>query len=136
MSKWSGSIALGAILKELKIALAINLLIFFFGNLFLSLAWGLANTLTLLLIHISGNLGQPNKIFLPIYLFATLFAFYLTPLMVKLYDKRIIVLVCIGAVGLLSPAAFIMYNLGLTPEKGSMQLVIFVQFIFTISHYF
>ena len=46
--------------------------------------------------------------------------------MVKLYDKRIIVLVCIGAVGLLSPAALIMYNLGLTPEKGSMQLVFFI----------
>ena len=29
-------------------------------------------------------------------------------------------------VGLLSPAAFIMFNLGLTPEKGSYQLVFFI----------
>ena len=128
LSKWSGSIALGAILNELKIALGNkSFLIFFFGNLFLSLAWGLANTLTLFVNTYFWEFEATQiKYFLPIYLFATLFAFYLTPIMVKLYDKRIIVLVCIGAVGLLSPAAFIMYNLGLTPEKGSMQLVFFI----------
>ena len=48
LSKWSGSISLGDILKELKLAIGNkSFLIFFFGNLFLSLSWGLANTLTL-----------------------------------------------------------------------------------------
>jgi Na+/melibiose symporter-like transporter len=43
-------------------------------------------------------------------------------------EKRTVVLIAIAGVGLLSPAAFIMYNLGLTPEKGSMQLVFFISF--------
>jgi Na+/melibiose symporter-like transporter len=128
LSKWSGSISLGDILNELKIALGNkSFLIFFFGNLFLSLAWGLANTLTLFVNTYFWEFEATQiKYFLPIYLVATLFAFYLTPRLVDLYDKRLIVLVCIGAVGVLSPAAFIMYNLGLTPEKGSLQLVFFI----------
>ena len=128
LSKWSGSISLGDILKELKIALGNkSFLIFFFGNLFLSLSWGLANTLTLFVNTYFWEFEATQiKYFLPIYLVATLFAFYLTPRLVNLYDKRLIVLVCIGAVGVLSPAAFIMYNLGLTPEKGSLQLVFFI----------
>ena len=44
----------------------------------------------------------------------------------KLFDKKYIVLICIGMVGLLSPAAFIFYNLGLTPEKGTYELVFFI----------
>jgi Na+/melibiose symporter-like transporter len=128
LSKWSGSISLRDILNELKIALGNkSFLIFFFGNLFLSLAWGLANTLTLFVNTYFWEFEATQiKYFLPIYLVATLFAFYLTPRLVDLYDKRLIVLVCIGAVGVLSPAAFIMYNLGLTPEKGSLQLVFFI----------
>ena len=128
LSKWSGSISLRDILNELKIALGNkSFLIFFFGNLFLSLAWGLANTLTLFVNTYFWEFEATQiKYFLPIYLVATLFAFYLTPRLVDLYDKRLIVLVSIGAVGVLSPAAFIMYNLGLTPEKGSLQLVFFI----------
>ena len=128
LSKWTGSISLGDILKELKIALGNkSFLIFFFGNLFLSLSWGLANTLTLFVNTYFWEFEATQiKYFLPIYLLATLFAFYLTPRLVDIYDKRLIVLVCIGAVGVLSPAAFVMYNLGLTPEKGSLQLVFFI----------
>ena len=128
LSKWSGSVSLSAILKELKIALGNkSFLIFFFGNLFLSISWGLANTLTLFVNTYFWEFEATQiKYFLPIYFVATLFAFYLTPRLVNIYDKRIIVLVCIAAVGLLSPAAFIMYNLGLTREKGSMQLVFFI----------
>ena len=48
--------------------------------------------------------------------------------MVKIFDKRNVVLLSIGLVGLLSPVAFIFFNLGLTPEKGSMQLVFFIGF--------
>ena len=109
LSKWSGSITLTAIFTELKIALGNkSFLIFFFGNLFLSLSWGLANTLTLFVNTYFWEFEATQiKYFLPIYLVATLFAFYLTPIMVNRYDKRIIVLVCIGAVGLLSPMAFI-----------------------------
>ena len=71
--------------------------------------------------------------FLPIYLIGTIFAFYLTPKMVQRFDKRNIVVICIGMVGILSPSAFIFYNLGLTPPKGSMELVAFISlFLFIL----
>ena len=102
-------------------------MIFFFGNLCLSLAWGLANTLTLFVNTYFWDFEATQiKYFLPVYFVATIFAFLLTPKMVKLFDKKYIVLICIGMVGLLSPAAFIFYNLGLTPEKGSYELVFFI----------
>ena len=128
LSKWSGSISLIDILKEIKIAVGNkSFLIFFFGNLFLSLAWGLANTLTLFVNTYFWEFEATQiKYFLPIYLLATLAAFYLTPRLVSVFDKRCLVLISIVMVGLLSPAAFIMFNLGLTPEKGSYQLVFFI----------
>lgn len=130
LSKWQGNIALIEILKELKIAITNKaFLIFFFGNLFLSLAWGLANTLTLFVNTYFWELEATQiKYFLPIYLIATLLAFFITPRIVRILEKRTIVLIAIAGVGLFSPAAFLMYNLGLTPEKGSLELVFFISF--------
>ena len=130
LSKWQGTIALKEILKELKIAITNKaFLIFFFGNLFLSLAWGLANTLTLFVNTYFWDFEATQiKYFLPIYLIATLLAFFITPRIVRVLEKRTVVLIAIAGVGLLSPAAFIMYNLGLTPEKGSLELVFFISF--------
>ena len=128
LSKWSGTISLLSILTELKIALSNrSFMIFFFGNLFLSLSWGLANTLTLFVNTYFWDFEATQiKYFLPVYFVGTIFAFYLTPKMVKRFNKRNIVLICISMVGLLSPAAFILYNLGLTPENGSYELVFFI----------
>ena len=130
LSKWKGNITLTDIFKELRIAIGNkSFLIFFFGNLFLSLSWGLANTLTLFVNTYFWEFEASQiKYFIPIYLVSTLFAFYLAPRMVKIFDKRNVVLLSIGLVGLLSPVAFIFFNLGLTPEKGSMQLVFFIGF--------
>ena len=135
LSRWSGAISLSSIINELKIALSNkSFVIFFFGNLFLSLSWGLANTLTLFVNTYFWEFEATQiKYFLPIYLIGTIFAFYLTPKMVKRFDKRNIVVICIGMVGILSPAAFIFYNLGLTPPKGSMELVAFISlFLFIL----
>ena len=128
LSKWSGAISLKDIFNELKIAIGNkSFLIFFFGNLFLSLAWGLSNSLTLFVNTYFWQFEATQiKYFLPIYLFGTLFAFYLTPRMVNVLEKRNIVLISISVVGLLSPAAFIFYNLGLTPKNGSFELVLFI----------
>ena len=128
LSKWNGNIALYEIFNELKIAVTNKaFLIFFFGNLFLSLAWGLANTLTLFVNTYFWEFEATQiKYFLPIYLIATLLAFYITPRIVKILEKRTVVLIAIAGVGFLSPVAFIMYNLGVTPEKGSLQLVLFI----------
>ena len=124
LSKWSGTISLLSILKELKIALSNrSFMIFFFGNLFLSLSWGLANTLTLFVNTYFWDFEATQiKYFLPVYFVGTIFAFYLTPKMVKRFNKRNIVLICIGVVGLLSPLAFILYNLGLLPKMDPMSL--------------
>ena len=128
LSKWQGNIALIEILKELKIAITNKaFLIFFFGNLFLSLAWGLANTLTLFVNTYFWEFEATQiKYFLPIYLIGTLLALYFTPKLVKLFDKRTIVMISISIVGIFAPAAFIFYNLGLTPSKGSYELVMFI----------
>ena len=128
MSKWTGNITLTDIFKELKIAIGNkSFLIFFFGNLFLSLSWGLANTLTLFVNTYFWEFEATQiKYFLPIYLVGTLIALYLTPKLVNLFDKRTIVMISISVVGIFAPVAFIFYNLGLTPENGSYELVMFI----------
>jgi len=128
LSKWKGNITLTDIIKELKIAIGNkSFLIFFFGNLFLSLSWGLANTLTLFVNTYFWEFEATQiKYFLPIYLMGTLLALYLTPKLVNLFDKRTIVMISISVVGIFAPAAFIFYNLGLTPSKGSYELVMFI----------
>ena len=128
LSKWTGNITLTDIFKELRIAIGNkSFLIFFFGNLFLSLSWGLANTLTLFVNTYFWEFEATQiKYFLPIYLMGTLLALYLTPKLVNLFDKRTIVMISISVVGIIAPAAFIFYNLGLTPEKGSYELVFFI----------
>ena len=128
LSKWTGNITLTDIFKELRVAIGNkSFLIFFFGNLFLSLSWGLANTLTLFVNTYFWEFEATQiKYFLPIYLFGTLLALYLTPKLVNLFDKRTIVMISISVVGIFAPAAFIFYNLGLTPSKGSYELVMFI----------
>jgi Na+/melibiose symporter-like transporter len=128
LSKWTGNITLTDIFKELRIAIGNkSFLIFFFGNLFLSLSWGLANTLTLFVNTYFWEFEATQiKYFLPIYLMATLLALYLTPKLVNLFDKRTIVMISISVVGIIAPAAFIFYNLGLTPANGSYELVMFI----------
>ena len=128
LSKWTGNITLTDIFNELRIAIGNkSFLIFFFGNLFLSLSWGLANTLTLFVNTYFWEFEATQiKYFLPIYLMGTLLALYLTPKLVNLFDKRTIVMISISVVGIIAPAAFIFYNLGLTPENGSYELVMFI----------
>lgn len=53
-------------------------------------------------------------------------AFYLTPRLVKRFDKKKLVLICIFGTAFFSPIAFISYNLGLTPEKGTFSLIFFL----------
>ena len=128
LSRWEGSITLKQIIHELLFAIGNkSFLIFFFGNLFISLAWGLSNSLTLFVNTYFWQFEATQiKYFLPVYLISTLSAFYLTPRLVNLFDKRFIVLMSIFLVGLLSPAAFVMFNLGFTPEKGSYNLIFFI----------
>jgi GPH family glycoside/pentoside/hexuronide:cation symporter len=128
LSSWKGTTQLTQILNEILIALTNkSFLIFFFGNLSLSICWGLLNNLTLFInTDFWGLKGSQITIFLFIYFFTAFLAFALTPKLVKLFDKRNFVMICIFGVAFSSPIAFISYNLGITPDKGSTELVFFL----------
>ena len=128
LSKWTEAVTLKQILKELKIAISNrSFILFFLGSLTLSISWGLLNSLTLFInTDFWGLKGSQIGIFLYIYFGAAFLAFYITPKFVSLIGKRNFVLICVSGVALAAPIAFISYNLGLTPEKGTTALVLFL----------
>ena len=128
LSKWTEAVTLKQIIKELKIAISNkSFILFFLGSLTLSISWGLLNSLTLYNnTDFWGLKGSQIGIFLYIYFGAAFLAFYITPKFVALIGKRNFVLLCVLGVALSAPIAFISYNLGLTPEKGTTTLVLFL----------
>ena len=128
LSKWTEAVTLKQIIKELKIAISNkSFILFFLGSLTLSISWGLLNSLTLFInTDFWGLKGSQIGIFLYIYFGAAFLAFYITPKFVALIGKRNFVLLCVLGVALSAPIAFISYNLGLTPEKGTTTLVLFL----------
>ncbi len=128
LSSWKGAISIKQILSELKIALSNrSFVLFFLGSLSLSICWGLLNSLTLFINTDFWQLkGNQIGIFLYIYFGAAFLAFYITPKFVTFIGKRNFVLICVAGVALSSPIAFIFYNLGLTPDKGTNALVLFL----------
>ena len=128
LSKWTEAVTLKQIIKELKIAISNkSFILFFLGSLTLSISWGLLNSLTLFInTDFWGLKGSQIGIFLYIYFGAAFLAFFITPKFVALIGKRNFVLLCVLGVALSAPIAFISYNLGLTPEKGTTTLVLFL----------
>ena len=128
LSDWKGSNSLSEIFNELLIAISNkSFLLFFFGNLTLSISWGLLNNLTLFInTDFWGLKGSQISIFLIVYLTTAFIAFALTPRLVTRLGKRNLVLLCVFGVAIACPFAFVSYNLGLTPDKGSTQLVFFL----------
>ena len=128
LSSWKGSISISEIFSELKIAISNkSFILFFLGSLSLSISWGLLNSLTLFInTDFWGLKGNQIGIFLYIYFGAAFVAFYITPKFVSKIGKRNFVLFCVFGVALASPIAFISYNLGLTPDKGTSSLVLFL----------
>jgi Na+/melibiose symporter-like transporter len=128
LSSWTGGTSLNQIISELKIAISNrSFILFFLGNLTLSISWGLLNSLTLFInTDFWGLRGDQIGIFLYLYFAAAFLAFAITPKFVSKIGKRNFVLFCVSGVALTSPMAFIFYNLGLTPEKGTTELVLFL----------
>ena len=128
LSKWTEAVTLKQIIKELKIAISNkSFILFFLGSLTLSISWGLLNSLTLFInTDFWGLKGSQIGIFSYIYFGAAFLAFYITPKFVAIIGKRNFVLLCVLGVALSAPIAFISYNLGLTPEKGTTTLVLFL----------
>ena len=128
LSKWEGSIKLKDIFLELKLALSNKSFIrLFFINLTLAIAWGLGNSLTL---YVNTFFWEFTSVqitaFLPLYAFCSFLSFSLTPRLIKKYDKKYIVLVCLAFVAFFTILPFTFYNFGLTPEKGSWGLILFL----------
>lgn len=128
LSTWSGSSSFPQMISELKIAITNkSFILFFLGSLTLSISWGMLNSLTLFInTDFWGLRGDQLGIFLFIYFPAAFLAFSITPRLVVKFGKRHFVLLCLMGVAVASPTAFIFYNLGLTPEKGTTSLVLFL----------
>lgn len=128
LSSWSGSTSFPQMISELKIAITNkSFILFFLGSLTLSISWGMLNSLTLFInTDFWGLRGDQLGIFLFIYFPAAFLAFSITPRLVVKLGKRRFVLLCLIGVAVASPIAFIFYNLGLTPDKGTTSLVLFL----------
>ena len=128
LSTWSGSSSFPQMISELKIAITNkSFILFFLGSLTLSISWGMLNSLTLFInTDFWGLRGDQLGIFLFIYFPAAFLAFSITPRLVVKLGKRRFVLLCLVGVAVASPIAFICYNLGLSPDKGTTSLVLFL----------
>ena len=128
LSSWSGSTSFPQMISELKIAITNkSFILFFLGSLTLSISWGMLNSLTLFInTDFWGLRGDQLGIFLFIYFPAAFLAFSITPRLVVKLGKRRFVLLCLVGVAVASPIAFICYNLGLSPDKGTTSLVLFL----------
>ena len=128
LSRWSGSIKLIDIYNEIKIALSNRSFIrLFFINLTLAIAWGLGNALTL---YVNTFFWEFTTVqitaFLPVYAVCSYFGFLLTPVLIKKFDKKNIVIISLSIVSFMTLMPFTFFNLGLTPEKGSWELIPFL----------
>ena len=128
LSSWSGSTSFTQMISELKIAVTNkSFILFFLGSLSLSISWGMLNSVALFInTDFWGLRADQIGIFLFVYFPAAFLAFSITPKFVLKLGKRRFVLLCVLGVAMASPIAFIFYNLGLTPDKGTTNLVLFL----------
>tara|TARA_B100000927_G_scaffold277773_1_gene259718 strand:- start:1412 stop:2809 length:1398 start_codon:yes stop_codon:yes gene_type:complete len=128
LSLWKGRITIKDIFMEIKLALTNRtFVIFFFGSFGLSIAWGLGNTLTLYINTYFWELtGTQITAFLPMYTVCAFLAFVFAPRLVRLFEKRNIILISMFLTGIIYPAPLILGYFDLTPPKGTYQLVIFL----------
>ena len=128
LSSWSGSTSFTQMISELKIAVTNkSFILFFLGSLSLSISWGMLNSVALFInTDFWGLRADQIGIFLFVYFPAAFLAFSITPKFVLKLGKRRFVLLCLSGVAIASPIAFIFYNLGLTPDKGTTNLVLFL----------
>ena len=128
LSSWDGRVTLKDIYTEIRLALTNKtFVIFFFGSFGLSVAWGLGNTLTLYINTYFWQLsGTQITLFLPMYVVCAFLAFAFAPRLVKLFEKRSIILVSMFLTGIIYPAPLLLGYFDLTPPKGTYQLVMFL----------
>ena len=118
--------------KKLSIELSFvfknkTLLIFLVGSVFIQIAWGLANSLTLLTnTHFWGLETIQLQQFITIYFCSTIFSWLITPKLVEIFDKKNIVIFSLAIIGIFQSLPFVLFKFGLTPPQGSQELIIFL----------
>lgn len=134
LPKWEGNE--NSVLKDkvsqLKVEFGYVLLnkplrIFLLGSISIQIAWGLANSLTFLTQTQFWDL-TPLQIrnFIAIYFLTAAFSWFLTPKLVKSFDKKRLVIVCLLLMGVFHSAPYALYKIGLAPAAGSNEIIQFL----------
>ena len=111
-----------------------TIILFLLGSITIQLAWGLANSLTFLTQTQFWGLDTLQiQEFIKIYFLSTLLSWFLVPKLVKIFEKRTILISSLFMIGTLQAVPFIIYKLGLTPTFGSDSLVYFLSFFIFIT---
>jgi len=106
-----------------------TIILFLLGSITIQLAWGLANSLTFLTQTQFWGLDTLQiQEFIKIYFLSTLLSWFLVPKLVKIFEKRTILISSLFMIGTFQAVPFIIYKLGLTPTFGSDSLVYFLSF--------
>lgn len=109
-----------------------TIILFLLGSITIQLAWGLANSLTFLTqTQFWGLTTLQIQEFIKIYFLSTIVGWFLVPKLVKIFEKRTILLFSLVVIGIFQATPFILYKVGVMPEFGSNSLVYFLAvFIF------
>ena len=111
-----------------------TIILFLLGSITIQLAWGLANSLTFLTQTQFWGLNTLQiQEFIKIYFLSTLLSWFLVPKLVKIFEKRTILISSLFMIGTFQAVPFIIYKLGLTPTFGSDSLVYFLSFFIFIT---
>ena len=111
-----------------------TIILFLLGSITIQLAWGLANSLTFLTQTQFWGLDTLQiQEFIKIYFLSTLLSWFLVPKLVKIFEKRTILISSLFMIGTFQAVPFIIYKLGLTPSFGSDSLVYFLSFFIFIT---
>ena len=111
-----------------------TIILFLLGSITIQLAWGLANSLTFLTQTQFWGLDTLQiQEFIKIYFLSTLLSWFLVPKLVKIFEKRTILISSLFMIGAFQAMPFIIYKLGLTPTFGSDSLVYFLSFFIFIT---
>lgn len=111
-----------------------TIILFLLGSITIQLAWGLANSLTFLTQTQFWGLNTLQiQEFIKIYFLSTLLSWFLVPKLVKIFEKRTILISSLFMIGTFQAVPFIIYKLGLTPTFGSDSLVNFLSFFIFIT---
>ena len=112
------------ILNQIFIALKNkSFLIFFFGYLFIAVSWGMGSSLQ---IYMNTYFWEFKSImlasYLGIYVLSTISAFLLVPSLVKVIEKRTILLLAIMFAALIPPIPIFLFINGFLPASGTWDL--------------